>query len=324
MTSLLTLLAGLALLIGGGALLVRGASEIAADLGVSPLVVGLTVVAFGTSAPELVVNAMSASQGATGLAFGNVIGSNISNLALILGVAALVAPLSIEGSLVRREIPLLLLITTIILVMALDDRLEGGPPSIGRSDSVLLFLLFLIFLYVNIADVLRMRSPDRLVADIADNPMIVTQPVSRWRWAMVVGGLAMLFIGGELTVESSIELASAVGVSTAVIGLFVVAVGTSLPELATSVVAAIRRESDLAVGNIVGSNLFNSMIVLPVAGIVRPIPIPEGGILDLVVSWLLVLALFPMFVIGRATLGKPAPIGLLAGYLGYVVFRAAG
>ena len=134
----------------------------------------------------------------------------------------------------------------------------------------------------------------------------------------------MLFIGGELTVESSIELASAVGVSTAVIGLFVVAVGTSLPELATSVVAAIRRESDLAVGNIVGSNLFNSMIVLPVAGIVRPIPIPEGGILDLVVSWLLVLALFPMFVIGRATLGKPAAIGLLAGYLGYVVFRAAG
>lgn len=312
---------GLALLIGGGALLVRGASEIAAKYGVSPMVVGLTIVGFGTSAPELVINAMGALRGETALAFGNVIGSNISNLGLVLGLAAVIAPMTLQGDIVRREVPLLLLATTMITFLALDSLLEGNPSIIGRTDSIVLLLMFFIFVYITAMDFIRSKHADKLLVDIEHNPVVNSAPKGRLSWFLLLAGFAMLFVGGEFTVSNGSALAGNFGVSPAIIGLFVVAIGTSMPELVTSVIAAMRGESDLALGNVVGSNIFNSLLVLPVSGLISQIPIPNGGIVDLVVSLLFTAILIPIFLIGKAKFGRLAGLLFVASYLIYAVWR---
>lgn len=321
MLSFLGLIAGIAILIAGGAVLVRGASEIATRLGVSPLIVGLTIVGFGTSAPELVINVFGALRGETGIAFGNVVGSNISNLALVLGAAAVIAPIKIQGQLVMREVPLLLLATTIITVMALDQLLEGLPGIISRSEGFVLLSLFFVFIYVNVLDFVEARASDQLIADIAHNPLIQTDPHSRFRWLFVIGGLVLLFFGGELTIRNSVAIADSLGVPSTIIGLFIVAVGTSMPELVTSIVAATRGESDLALGNVVGSNIFNSLIVLPASSLISQIPVPQGGIGDLLVSLFLTAVLIPIFVYGQARLGRAIGTLLLLGYFAYAVVR---
>ena len=321
---LLLLITGLGLLIGGGALLVRGASAVATALGVAPVVVGLTIVGFGTSAPELTINALGVAQGKTDLAFGNVVGSNISNLGLVLGAAALISPLTIKGQLVRREIPLLLLATTAVIVLAHDDVFEHLAPALGRSDALVLLLFFIIFLYVNALDVLKPRPRDPIVKEFEQNPLVPVDDVSRYRWLFIVAGVVMLALGAELTLSSATDLAEWAGVSDTIIGLFVVAVGTSLPELVTSIVAALRQESDLALGNVVGSNLFNSLAVLPVGALVAPIPVPSGGTLDLWVSWILVALLIPAFFVGQARLNRWAGFALLAGYFSYLTVRVTG
>jgi cation:H+ antiporter len=319
-----TLSVGIAMLLFGGALLVRGASEIATGFGVSPLIIGLTVVGFGTSSPELVVNVLGAAGGATDLAFGNVIGSNISNLALVLGATALLAPITIESQLVRREIPLLLLATTIAAVLALDGPLEQGEAVIGRSDSVVLLLFFCIFVYIVVLDLIRAMQVDPLLVEVGHYPLLSQKAADPWRWPMAIGGCALLFLGGKLTIESGVELASGLGVPETIIGLFIVAVGTSLPELVTSIMAAVKKEPDLAIGNIVGSNLFNTLVVLPASGIVAPVAVPSGGLLDLGVSWILVALLIPVFFVGQARLGRIFGGGLLLGYVAYAAFRIAG
>jgi cation:H+ antiporter len=324
MLTTITLLLGIVMLLGGGALLVRGASEIAAGFGVSPLVIGLTVVGFGTSAPELVINVLGAASGATDLAFGNVIGSNISNLALVLGVTALIAPITMESQLVRREIPLLLLATTIAATLALDGPLEQRDALIGRSDSVVLLLLFFVFVYMVVLDFVRARQVDPLLVEVESYPLLSNRAADPWRWPMTLGGLALLFLGGKLTIDSGVELANGLGVSTTVIGLFVVAIGTSLPELVTSIIAAVKKEPDLALGNIVGSNLFNTLVVLPASGVVQPIAVPAGGLLDLAVSWVLVALLIPVFFVGQARLGRSVGGTLLLAYLAYAAFRISG
>lgn len=321
MLSFLGVFAGIAALIVGGTLLVRGASEIATLFGVSPLVVGLTIVAFGTSAPELVINVVGALRGQTDIAFGNVAGSNISNLALVLGTAILIAPIRIQGQLVRREVPLLLLATTVITVMALDQMLEGQPAMIGRSEGIILVSLFCIFAYINVLDFVETRASDQLIADIAHSPFIETDPHSRFRWLFVISGIVLLFVGGELTVRHGVSIADSLGVSQAIIGLFLIAVGTSMPELVTSIVAATRGESDLALGNVVGSNIFNSLIVLPASSIISQIPVPQGGIGDLLLSLFLTAILIPIFVFGDARLGRTEGVFLLVLYFGYAAIR---
>lgn len=321
MLSAITLFVGLVLLVGGGALLVRGACGIAAGLGVSPLIVGLTVVGFGTSSPELVVNIIGAASGATDLAFGNVVGSNISNLALVLGAAALMAPIKIRSALVRRELPLLLLGTTILTVMALDGLLEGRTPMISRSDSIVLLLLFGIFIYTNVLDFIRTRHKDSLLLEMSDYPLIATDSADPWRWPMAIGGMAMLFVGGQMTVSGATDLAETLGIAATTIGLFVVAIGTSLPELVTSIIAAARKETDLALGNVIGSNLFNSLVVLPASGLVASVPIPAGGVTDLAVSWALAAFLVPVFFLGKAYLGRAMGVFLLLVYAGYAALR---
>jgi cation:H+ antiporter len=324
MTSFLGIVFGLVLLIVGGGLLVTGASQLATRLGISPMIVGLTIVGFGTSAPELVVNIIGGLRGESGLAFGNVIGSNISNLALVLGAAAMLQNIEIQSSVIRREVPLLLLVTTIMTVMALDTVLEGGKARIGVSDAVVLLLLFTLFVYITVQDVVLTKKNDALLREIEDSPLVVTEPVSRLLWAYIIAGFALLFLGGEMTVRYSVTFAGVLGVSTTIVGLFVVAIGTSLPELITSVIAALRKESDLALGNILGSNVFNSLIVLPASALAGTVAIPKGGVQDLVVSWLFAAALIPIFLIGRARLGRTSGIMLLAGYAAYAVMRVRG
>ena len=316
-----TLTAGLVLLVGGGALLVRGASEIAASVGISPLVVGLTVVGFGTSSPELVVNVIGAANGATDLAFGNVVGSNISNLALVLGAAALMAPIQIQSALVKRELPLLLLGTTILTVMALDGILEERVPIIGRADSIVLLLLFGVFIYTNVLDFIQARHKDPLLLEVGHYPLIATDAADPWRWPMAIGGCIMLFVGGHLTVDGATGLAATLGISSTIVGLFVVAIGTSLPELATSIIAAAKKEADLALGNVIGSNLFNSLAVLPASGLVASVPVPRGGVIDLLVSWGLAAFLLPVFFLGKARLGRGIGVFLLLVYVAYATLR---
>ncbi len=324
MSSFFGIVAGLTLLIVGGGLLVTGASQLAARFGVSPMIVGLTIVGFGTSAPELVVNIVGGLRGESALAFGNVIGSNISNLALVLGAAAMLQRIEIEGSVIRREVPLLLLVTTIMTVMALDTVLEGGTARIGVSDAVVLLLLFTLFIYITVQDVVLSKKNDALLTEIEESTLVVTESVSRYNWAFLIGGFILLFVGGEMTVRYSVTFATTLGVSTTLVGLFVVAIGTSLPELITSVIAAWRKESDLALGNILGSNVFNSLIVLPASALAGTVTIPKGGVQDLAVSWLFTAALIPIFLVGRARLGRTSGIMLLIAYAAYAVIRIRG
>ena len=312
---------GILLLLGGGTLVVRGASEIAERLGVSPMIVGLTIVGFGTSAPELVVNVLGVMNGETALAFGNVAGSNVANLGVVLGLAALIAPITIQGDLVRREVPLLLLGTTALTVMALDGLLEGAVPMISRTDAIVLLLLFGVFIYITTMDVIRSHSSDKLLLDIAERSSLTATPKGHLPWIMLAVGGAMLFIGGEMTVRNGSSLAESFGISPTIVGLFVVAIGTSMPELVTSIIAALRNESDLALGNVVGSNIFNALFVLPISGLIAPIPIPVGGIGDLAVSWVFAALLIWFFLVGRARLGRPAGALFVAAYVAYATYR---
>ncbi len=321
MTALAGIVFGIFVLIAGGTALIHGASQAAARFGVSPLIVGLTVVAFGTSMPELVVNLIGAWQGQTGLAFGNIIGSNIFNLTVVLGVAALVRPLVLHGNLVRREVPLLMLGTSVLTVLALDRLFENEPNLLGRSDSLVLLLIFGIFIYITVLDVLRSRQRDAILTDIDSSPLIIKETTARYSWLYALLGVALLYGGGELTVNSSVRFATNFQIAPEKVGLFIVAAGTSLPELAASLVAAVRKESDLAVGNVVGSNIFNALMIMPASGLLAEVEIPEGGAADLVFSWFLAALLIPVFVLGHARIGRYSAGVLLSAYAVWVVFR---
>ncbi len=315
-------LLGLALLLVGGTALVRGASALAERTGISPLVVGLTVVAFGTSAPELVVTIIGALEGHADLAYGNVVGSNIANIGLVLGASAVITPVVMQGQIIRREVPLLLLGTLVLVIMSMDNLLRGGAATLDRADGLILMLLFTIFIYVMVGDA-RRQQQDPLITAVDAMPL-PRPPVSAQRTRdllFLVGGVVGLGIGGQLTVSNGAELASQLGVSAVLVGLFVVAIGTSLPELVCSIIAALRRESDLCVGNVVGSNLMNSLFVLPVGAILRPIAVPDFGLLDLFVSLLFTVSLIPVFYIGRSRLGRPIGSLFLLAYVFYLLIR---
>ena len=319
LTPFLFVLLGLLLLLVGGASLVRGASGIAQAFNVPNIVIGLTVVAFGTSAPELVINVTGALQGKTDLSFGNAVGSNLANFGLVLGLAAIMSPIYLQGQVIRREVPFLLLITAILLVMVWDAPLSGTQALLDRGDAIILFLLFSVFVYFMIRDFISeendplLAEGDNLSAKASGNTLVNT--------ALLIIGLVLLVVGGEMTIDNGVAVAKIMGVSEVVIGMFVLAVGTSLPELVTSGIAAYKKETDLALGNIVGSNIFNSLVVLPAAAIIRPLPIPQGGDWDLAVGGLFVLVIIPLFLFSNARLGRLAGIGLIAGYFFYLYLR---
>lgn len=257
----------------------------------SELVIGLTIVAFGTSAPELVISVMSAARGATQLAIGNVVGSNIFNILAIIGVVAMVRPIRVAQSTMSNEIPMALLAAVALLIIGNGPMLgSGGVPQINRVDSLLLLLFFAIFMRYTFHQARKqteLESPSE-----PDNRSRAMSPLKAWAW--VIGGLAMLVGGGDLFVDGASALASRLGVSQAIIGLTIVAAGTSLPELATSVVAARKGKSDLAIGNVVGSNIFNIFLVAGLSGTVRPLQFGSIGNIDLLtltLSSLLFLAM---------------------------------
>lgn len=294
MAAACSLIGGFALLLLGADLLVRGASGIALRLGVPPLLVGLTIVSMGTSAPELVVSLRAAFDGLDAIALGNVVGSNICNIALILGLSAVIRPLKVHVQLVRNDMPIALGSALVLAVMLADGHL-------GRPDGILLAVMFAAYLWLAITLARREAAPDAALM-LDARPVSARRPL-RLLSLHVAAGIAGLTIGARLFVSGAVSLAGLLGVSEAVIGLTVVAVGTSLPELATSLVAAIRGNGDIAVGNVVGSNIFNILGIAGLTAALRPLAGHGIGAADLAVMTLLSLAMLPVmrsgFVINR-------------------------
>ncbi len=313
-TDALLLLGGFVLLVGGGELLVRGASGLARAVGLSPLIVGLTVVSFATSAPELAVSVDAAVSGAPGLAVGNVVGSNIANILLVLGVSALVTPLVVRSRVVKLDVPVMIALSIAFYLMSLDG-------TISTLDGAL--LLGALLVYVVRAIMSSRRSHRGAPADEAQagGEDDSTRPV--WLDALLVAvGVGMLVVGAGWLVNSATAIAGAFGVSDLVIGLTVVAIGTSLPELATSVIAVRRGERDLAVGNVVGSNIFNIGSVLGLTAVVSPdgVPVADAAVaFDIPFMLVVAIALLPIVYTGAAVARWEG--GLFLGYyLAYTLY----
>ena len=270
------LIVGLVLILGGANYLTDGAAAIARKFGLSDLIVGLTIVAFGTSAPELTISIMSAVEGNTGMAIGNVVGSNIFNTLLIIGAVALARPIHIGKGIMINEIPLVILASVAILAMGCSPWLDGTAPEISRVNGILLLLFFVIFMRYIFS-----QSQESKHEQSGQSAEAKPQPGMWLSAIMVVGGLAALIYGGDLFVDKASAIARSWGVSDAIIGLTIVAAGTSLPELATSLVAAVKGNSGIAVGNVIGSNIFNIFLVLGCAAAVRPLPFGGISMLDL-------------------------------------------
>ncbi|MDO5620033.1 MAG: calcium/sodium antiporter [Paracoccus sp. (in: a-proteobacteria)] len=295
--------AGLVLLVAGGEFLVRGAVALALRLGITPLVVGLTVVAFGTSAPEMIVSVSAALKGATDLAMGNVVGSNIANVLVILGVSALIAPIVTRGHDLRESWWMMVGASVLLIALALI-----GPLGLVAGLVLLAGLGMTLWRQLSTAG-----------ADDTDLPE--GTGLAPWRnvaiWLAI--GLISLPIGAHLLVQGATDIARAFGVSEAVIGLTLVAVGTSLPELAASVMAALRGRSDLALGNVVGSNIFNILCILGITALIKPMPVPEQMLrLDFWVMLAAALILWPFLFRGQ-TIGRAAGVAMVAAYAAYVV-----
>ena len=325
--SILLMVVGLVLLVGGADVLIRGVSALAAALGVPPLVIALTVVAFGTSTPELVVNSVAAHNGETGLVFGNLIGSCAINIGWVLALTALVRPLKVEASIITREIPMMLLAVAAVVVMTADQRLgDGASDLLSRGDGILLLLLFGVFGYYTLRSLLAMpraqRLDDPFVEEVAAETAALIKRRPTWAYVlMTIVGLVGVAGGGRLTVYGAVQVAHALGVSDAIIGLTIISFGTTLPELTTGLLAARRGEGDIAVGNVVGSNIFNLLFVGGVAATIRPIPVPAGGHLDLFVMAALSVALLPIAIRGNRRVTRAEGAVLLLAYLSYAAYR---
>lgn len=326
--SLLLLAAGLLFLIKGADWLVGGASAISLRLKIKPIVIGLTVVAFGTSAPELTVSVISVIEGSPGVAVGNILGSNIANTLLILGISAIICPLYVHRNTVLKEIPMSSLAVIVFIVFGLYDvvnswtgfnivsmlgesNLEGH---LTRVSGLMLLLFFAIFVYYTVE---LARSGNETNDEIESKPLVTSI-------LLVILGLAGLTFGSKLTVDNSIMIARTFGVSDNLIGLTLVAVGTSLPELVTSIVAALRKHVDIVVGNVIGSNIFNILLVLGVVSLIRPIPIYTPSIVDAFVVFLSSLVLMLVLLVYRKhRITKIEGVILLFLYVIYLIFIVA-
>ena len=308
----LWLILGLALILIGANALTDGAASVAKRFHISPLVIGLTIVAFGTSAPELTVSVVSALKGSAGLAFGNVIGSNIFNCLMIVGCTAAIVPIQISKGTLSKEIPLCLLAAIVLFICANDPLINGlSTNSISRSEGLLLLCFFAIFMGYTFAIAHNGQAEDTA---------ITTLSVGR-STLYIIGGLAGLIYGGQCFVDGASGFARSLGVSESVIGLTLVAGGTSLPELATSVVAALKKNPEMAVGNVIGSNLFNVFFVLGCSASITAMPVQGISSLDLGMH---ILACLLLFIFGlffqQRTITRIEGIALVACYIGYTAY----
>ena len=324
---ILLLLVGFAILIKGADFLVNGASSAAKKYGISNLAIGLTVVAFGTSMPELIVSLLSAIDGNNDASFGNVIGSNNFNLLFILGIAGLIYPLVVHRNTIKYEIPLSLLAAGVLFVLVNDSLLWGAAPIevqsgettktyqglLSQMDSIILLILFLLFL-VYIYRTMKTSSD----IDQGESIKIYSTPISV---GMVILGLAMLIGGGELVVDNAIQIAHHYGLSEKLIGLTILAAGTSLPELATSCVAAYRKNTDIAIGNVVGSNIFNIFFILGITGVIHPVAYNSAMNFDIqVLMASTVMLMIFMFTLRARKLDRWEAFLMLLAYFAYTIY----
>ena len=311
MLNFLLLMVSFAPLLYGANLLVDSASSLAKKLNIPNIVIGLTVVAFGTSSPELVVNVFASATGNSTITIGNVIGSNILNVLVILGISAIIYPLTVKSATTWIEIPLSLMAAAAVLVVANDPLIDqAAAPVIGRVDGIMLLLLFIVFIVYNFHS---MRAGE-YVEEIPTKEYSVKKSL-----LLLAAGLALLIVSGRLIVFFATRLAVEIGLSERIIALTVVSIGTSLPELATSAVAASKKHVDIAIGNIVGSNIFNIFLVLGVSAVINPITVPAASNLDMLVNLGAGLLLFLFIFTGKGRqLERWEGIILVSLYAGYM------
>lgn len=300
---LVLLVVGFVMLIKGADIFVEGAAGIAAKFGIPQLVIGLTIVAMGTSAPEAAVSITAAFKGTADITIGNVVGSNIMNILVILGVTAVIVAVAVQRSTVRYEIPFVVLVSIVLLVMgAVDEK-------IGRIDGVILWLLFIVYFVYLFLMAKNGKSEEETYEDA---------PI--WKLLLfVVLGMALIVIGADVSVDAASEIARVIGLSERFIGLTIVAFGTSLPELCTSVVAARKGKADLAIGNIVGSNIFNILFVVGTTALIIPVPFNPAFVIDSLVAIAAAVLLW-ICVLKNNKLTRPGGIVMLAGYAGYFAY----
>lgn len=309
-TSSILIIVGFVTLIFGANWLVNGASSLAKKNNVSDLVIGLTIVAFGTSAPELVVNSVAAYEGLSDIVFGNIIGSNNFNLFITLGIVGLIYPITVQSSTAWREIPISL-ISTIFLFILANNFFINENTEISRFDGIILLSAFFCFLYY-VFNQLKQEKTEDIIYENKSNYKI---------WGLIIIGATGLILGGKLVVNSSIDIATKLGVSQKIIGLTIIAYGTSLPEFVTSIVAASKKNSDIAIGNIIGSNIFNILLILSISSFVNPIKYSLNFNRDLLIliggSIFLIIT---MFTGKRKKLDRWEALILLSSYLIYTIY----
>jgi cation:H+ antiporter len=308
--TIILIITGFASLIFGANWLVDGASSLAKKNNISDLVIGLTIVAFGTSAPELVVNSVASFNGLSDIVFGNIIGSNNFNLFIILGIAGLIYPITVQSSTAWREIPISLIAAILLFVLANDFFIKQNA-EISRFDGIILLISFLCFLYY-VFNQLKQEKAEVLTSEKKSIYKI---------WGLIIFGIAGLIIGGKLVVDNSINIATKLGVSQKVIGLTIIAAGTSLPELVTSIVAAIKKNSDIAIGNVIGSNIFNILLILSISTFINPVKYNPNFNQDLLIliggTVFLIIA---MFTGKRKKLDRWEALILLSSFLIYTTY----
>lgn len=304
------IIAGFAGLIFGANWLVSGASSLAKKNNISDLVIGLTIVAFGTSAPELIVNSIASSNGLSDIVLGNVLGSNNFNLFIILGISGLIYPITVQSSTAWREVPMSLIAIILLFVLA-NDFFIPQKAEISRFDGIILLISFFCFLYYVFNQLKREKAE-----------VITNVNKSNYKiWGLVIFGIVGLIIGGKLVVDNSISIAAKLGVSQKIIGLTIIAAGTSLPELVTSIVAALKKNSDIAIGNVIGSNIFNVLLILSISSCIKPVKYNLSFNQDLLIliggTVFLIIA---MFTGKRKKLDRWEALILLCFYLTYTAY----
>lgn len=308
---ILSLSGGLLFLYLGAEGLVRGSSSLARGMGISPLVIGLTIVALGTSSPELVVSVKASYNGNGAIALGNVIGSNIANIALILALTSLIRPVIVTKQIIKQEIPIMNVTAFFMIILIVIDK------SIDRFDGILLLIGIVLYIYYNYYT--SKKEKDTKVLEDFNNeiPKEIGKPLTSF--LLAAAGLGVLIFGSDIFVNGAVEIATQAGLSEAIIGLTIVSVGTSLPELVTSVVAAIKKESDIAIGNVIGSNIFNVLAILGAAAVVNPISATQISYIDLSVMIFTGLIIWPLTRTGYK-LDRWEGGLLLAGFIGYYYY----
>lgn len=311
--AIIFLIVGFLLLVKGADYFVDGASSIAKKLRIPSFVIGLTIVAFGTSAPELAVSLSAALKGSNDIAIGNVVGSNIFNTLVVLGASAAITPIAVEKGIIKKDYPLSIFVSILLGILSLDIFLFHAPAmTLGRIDGIILLAVFAFFMYTTLKDGFKHRSESKETEG--------NQNISLWKSIFIcIIGLAGIIIGGDLSVDGAKEIARAFGLSEALIGLTIVAFGTSLPELVTSIIAAKKGESDIAVGNVIGSNIFNILLILGLSATILPMSVSNTYLYDIVILIIIMIATF-IPIAKTKKVGRGMGVTMIITYILYTAY----